>query len=95
MKLEGNDIEVMHVQVGMVSTPNEPRPLSLLVPNARQMASATLEKVGCGRSEVYGYWPHELHAHLLTDMPRLVREPLLMRIVKQLKLQEQADMKDH
>ncbi|EME38545.1 hypothetical protein DOTSEDRAFT_29576 [Dothistroma septosporum NZE10] len=94
MKLEGNAIEVMYVQVGMVSTPNDPRPISLLVPSAREMASTTLDKVGCGRSEVYGYWPHELHACLLIDMPGLVREPLLMRIVKQLKQQEEAEMKD-
>lgn len=92
MKIEGHDVQVMHVQVGMVSTANDPRPLSLLVPSARQMACTTLDKVGSGQTEVFGYWPHELHSHMLTKMPGFVREPLLMRIVKDLKSEEEAEV---
>lgn len=89
MLTEGHDVEVLQVQVGMVSTPNEPRPEGLFVPNARKMARASLDKVGCGRSVVFGYWPHQLHCSLLVDMPAFVRDGLLMRIVKGLKEQEE------
>ncbi|KAK4496148.1 hypothetical protein PRZ48_012127 [Zasmidium cellare] len=93
MLAEGHDVEVLQVQVGMVSTPNEPRPESLFVPNALRMAQSSLDKVGCGRSVVFGYWPHQLHCSLLIDLPGLLRDRLLMRIVKGLKEQEERDLK--
>ncbi|KAF2166702.1 hypothetical protein M409DRAFT_66318 [Zasmidium cellare ATCC 36951] len=93
MLTEGHDVEVLQVQVGMVSTPNEPRPENIFVPNARRMAQSALDKVGCGRSVVFGYWPHQLHCSLLVDLPSVVRDRLLMRIVKGLKEQEERDLK--
>lgn len=92
MLTEGHDVEVIQVQVGMVSTPNEPRPESLFVPNTRRMARSSLDKVGCGRSVVFGYWPHELHCHLLVDLPEFIRDRLLMGIVKGLKEKEEQEM---
>lgn len=93
MLTEGHDVEIMQVQVGMVSTANEPRPESLFVPNARRMAQASLDKVGCGRSVVFGYWAHQLHCHLLVDLPEFFRDRLLMGIVKGLKETEEREMK--
>lgn len=92
MITEGHDVEVLQIQVGMVSTANEPRPEGLFVPSAMRMARASLEKVGCGRSVVFGYWPHQLHCSLLIDMPAFVRDGLLMRIVKSLKEEEEKNL---
>lgn len=93
MDVEDHDVEVMHIMVGMVSTSMDPRPISLLVPSARKMASVSLDKVGCGRDVVFGYWPHELQYHLMVDLPRWIRDSMLMQLVRKMKEDEEKDLK--
>ena len=93
MKAEGNDVEVLYFQLGMVSSGSSPRPTSLLIPSSRKIASACLDKVGCGRDVVYGYWPHELQFGLVNLLPKFVAERVMVGIAKGEMEKEQAALK--
>lgn len=93
MKAERNDIDVLYYQLGMVSSGSSPRPTSLLVPSSRKMASACLDKVGCGRDIAYGYWPHELQFGLISLLPTFVVERVLIGMVRGMITEEQAALK--
>lgn len=94
-KILGHDIEVMHILVGGVQSGYaNHREVSFLIPSSRQLAKGTLEKVGCGRSAVAGYWPHDLQFWLMTATPAFVRDRLLMSILKREREIEQRQMKE-
>jgi 17beta-estradiol 17-dehydrogenase / very-long-chain 3-oxoacyl-CoA reductase len=58
MRAEGHDIEVLLLQVGMVSSNSTPRATNLWIPSSRRFAQACLGKLGCGLESVWAYWPH-------------------------------------
>ena len=93
MKAEGADVEVLYFQLGMVSSGSSPRPTSLLVPSSRRVAAACLDKVGCGRDIVYGYWPHEVQFALVGLLPTFIAGRVMMNIAKGEMEKEQEAMK--
>ncbi|KAL1963893.1 hypothetical protein VTN77DRAFT_7699 [Rasamsonia byssochlamydoides] len=60
MRAEGQQIEVLGVIVGSVKTASNDVEEELFIPPARTMASATLDRVGCGRLIAWGYWLHRI-----------------------------------
>ena len=88
MRAEGHDVEVIHVNVGEVSTAALQRPTSFFVPSARRMAKDSLDKIGCGEPLVFGYWPHYLHYLAMSITPRWIAEWLVLRIAKELQADE-------
>ena len=94
MQVDERDVEVLFVPLGMVSTPNEPRPENFFIPSSRKIAKGALDKVGCGRDVVFGYWPHELQYHLMVDwLPNWIQRNVLLGMVKKMKEEEQRNLK--
>lgn len=82
MQGEGHDIEILYLQVGGVQSNTTPRPTSFLIPSARRFAQYALETAGCGREVVWPYWPHAAQFGLVLSLPNLVRNKLILGMVK-------------
>jgi len=94
MKAEGHDVEVLLIQVGMVSTNSARRETSLFVPSARRFAQASLGVVGCGRDEVWAYWPHAVQfAGLIMNLPGWVMGRAVLGMARKEKAREEARLK--
>ena len=94
MKAEGKDVEVLGILLGNVKTEKRPDlTVGFGVPTARTMASATLERVGCGRSVVPGYLPHALQKMMLDCMPDSLSSYVMRSMMKQLKAEAEARAK--
>lgn len=64
-----------------------------MVPSSRQMASSSLDKVGCGKDVVVGYWPHALQYLGMTDLPSWMCEKMILSIAKGEKEKEERFLK--
>lgn len=93
MRAEDIDIEVLCVRISTVATDNVPRENSLFVPNARKMARECLNRVGCGKSVVFGYWAHALQAGLLMALPKWIVDRTVISVAKQEKIREEQSTK--
>ncbi|CRG89535.1 hypothetical protein PISL3812_06571 [Talaromyces islandicus] len=69
MRADQHDVDVLGVIVGSVSTAGLQVAESLFVPSARAMASAALDRVGCGRLAVWGHWAHRVRGLALDVIP--------------------------
>jgi len=91
MKMEGRDIEVIGLLVGMVATSRTKRPTTFFMPTPRRMAQSCLDVAGCGRSIVWPYWPHLVQFVPVLITPVWFSEMVLMRLVKAQKDKYQAE----
>jgi 17beta-estradiol 17-dehydrogenase / very-long-chain 3-oxoacyl-CoA reductase len=83
MKAEGHEVEVLHLQVGMVATERETdRVPGFMTPSARGFAKNALDVVGCRREEVWPWWQHAVQFGLIGAMPGWLREKVFMGIVE-------------
>lgn len=84
-------VKVMGLRVGQVKTAGFDVQESLFVPSARRMAKAGLDRVGCGKTIVWGYFWHWLQGLSFNVLPRW----LLMRITtsKLMALKEEEQQK--
>ncbi|KAJ5826549.1 Short-chain dehydrogenase/reductase SDR [Penicillium robsamsonii] len=71
-KAEGKEIEVMGLRVAEVSTPGYDVKSNLLIPEARVLAAASLNRVGCGQDIVWAYFWHWLSGLSFEYLPRWV-----------------------
>lgn len=79
-KYSGLDIEVLGILVASTqSQQNQSDKPTFFVPAAREMARASLERVGCGERVVFGYWPHALQYFGLDLLPTGVLEWALVK----------------
>ncbi|KAJ9268171.1 hypothetical protein DTO212C5_5713 [Paecilomyces variotii] len=92
MKAYGRNIEVMALRVGSVSTAAMDINANLFAPTGRTMASAALNRVGCGEHLVWGYWWHRLQGLGFDVLPRGVMLSAATGRLRQLK--EDADRKE-
>ncbi|KAJ5753435.1 uncharacterized protein N7511_007588 [Penicillium nucicola] len=72
MKAEGKEIEVMALKSAEVQSGGYDVPTSLFVPKARALASAGLNRVGCGREIVWAYFWHWVQGISMDILPRWV-----------------------
>jgi short-subunit dehydrogenase len=72
MKAEGKMIEVMALKSAEVQSGGYDIPTSLFVPTARMLASAGLNRVGCGREIVWAYFWHWVQGISMDVLPRWV-----------------------
>jgi 17beta-estradiol 17-dehydrogenase / very-long-chain 3-oxoacyl-CoA reductase len=54
------DVDAIGIIVANVRSAANDAPLGFTTPSARRMARAALNRVGCGKMVVHGYWPHWL-----------------------------------
>lgn len=82
MKVEGNAVEVIHLQVGMVATEREKdRVPGFMTPSSRCFAGNALDLVGCGHDEAWPHWPHAVQFGFIRAMPGWLREKVFLGIV--------------
>jgi len=93
MQAEKTGIEVLCIMTSAVATENYAKPHSLFVPGARQYAKHTLDKVGCGKSVVFGYWAHQIQAVLFQNLPRSLARRAMIDVGKQEKAEEEKKLR--
>ncbi|KAJ5998073.1 hypothetical protein N7499_005547 [Penicillium canescens] len=76
-RAEGRDVEVMALRVAKVRTAGSDVKSNLFVPEARVLAGAGLDRVGCGQEVVWAYFGHWLQGLSVDILPRWA----LLRIV--------------
>lgn len=84
LRAEGQDIEVMNVIVGSVKTAANPVEEEFFIPSDRTMASAALDRVGCGWLMVWGYWRHRVQGVGLDIFPRRVMQDMAISHLREL-----------
>ncbi len=86
LRVEGKtDIEVIAIPVGkVVETTHMKEPATFFNPTARTMARAALQRVGCGRVVVVGYFGHAVQKALIDVMPVSLFEALVLPTMKRL-----------
>lgn len=67
---EKTSVEALALRVGNVQSQGNRSETSLFTPDARTMARAGLNRVGCGRILIWGYWPHVLQGLAMSVLPR-------------------------
>lgn len=77
MGVYGRGIEVLGIRVGSVQSQGNDIAASWFNPSSRSMAEAALNRVGCGRPVVWGYWPHALQGISFDVIPRSI----LIRVI--------------
>ncbi|KAK4550705.1 hypothetical protein LTR36_000284 [Oleoguttula mirabilis] len=94
MKAEGHDIEVICILLGVTATAMMQKKTSLMIPSSRQMAKSSLDVVGCGRSEVWAYWPHAVQFGPVLNLPQSVIEKISIGALRNEKAADEAKLKD-
>ncbi|KAG8156388.1 hypothetical protein KVR01_013729 [Diaporthe batatas] len=87
------DLEVLFVRVGEVTaTAYNSHPVSLFEPDAATMARAALARVGCGRPNIVGYFPHALQQAAMDLAPAWAYEKSLLDVIRDRWAQDQEMM---
>ncbi|KAJ5188161.1 Short-chain dehydrogenase/reductase SDR [Penicillium cf. griseofulvum] len=90
---EGKEVEVMGLRVAEVSTPGYDVKTNLFIPEARVLAAAGLDRVGCGQDIVWAYFWHWLQGLSFEYLP----QPLLLKIaamkIKAIRADQEAKAK--
>ena len=81
----GVDVEVLGILVGAVLSGSNKQAVAGFTCNAREMAVYALDRVGCGRGVVWGWWRHALQGLFLTVAPAWVIEPFMTKLMKEMK----------
>ncbi|KAJ5126563.1 hypothetical protein N7448_007342 [Penicillium atrosanguineum] len=90
---EKNGVDVLGLRVGQTSTPGYNQPVSWFIPTARVMAKAGLDRVGCGKTIVWGYFWHWLQGLSFYVLPRFVLVKAMAKKMMALKKEEEAKSK--
>lgn len=92
-KAEKRKVEVLGLRVGQVKTAGFDVQAGLFVPNARTLASAGLNRVGCGRVIVWAYFWHWLQGLSVDLLPRSVLMMISSKTLMALKKEEEEKAK--
>ena len=66
---EKRDIEILHLDIGNVSTPeNNPGPTDLMKPDSKTLAKAIVRRVGCGSWTVAPYFWHAVLMKMISGL---------------------------
>lgn len=77
-------VEVLGIQVGSVQSQQNQADTSFFVPSSRVMARSARARIGCGRANVTGYFPHALHALSFSVLPEWALDKLFVVYLKPL-----------
>jgi 17beta-estradiol 17-dehydrogenase / very-long-chain 3-oxoacyl-CoA reductase len=66
---ERDDLEVISLITGSVTTGTNKKPVTFLRPDAETYARHVLKIVGCGRNTIMPYWPHAVQTWLISLLP--------------------------
>lgn len=91
--VEKPGVEVMALRVGQVKTAAFDVAEGLFVPTARGMAGAGLDRVGCGKTIVWGYFWHWVQGLAFSVLPRWVLMRITAAKLRALKEEEEGKKK--
>lgn len=92
---EGRNLDVMCLRVGQVRTVAfDNIEASTFVPMPRKLASAALNRVGCGRVIVWAYFPHWLQGLMFDVFPRSLLMKITSKKMAELKKLEEEKRKN-
>ncbi|KAJ5378541.1 hypothetical protein N7509_011660 [Penicillium cosmopolitanum] len=92
-KAEKRKVEVLGLRVGQVRTAGFDVQAGLFVPDARTLASAGLNRVGCGRVIVWAYFWHWLQGLSVDLLPRSMLMMISSKKLMALKKEEEEKAK--
>ncbi|OQD82384.1 hypothetical protein PENANT_c022G09815 [Penicillium antarcticum] len=92
-RAEGREVEVMALRVAEVRTAGYDVKSNLFVPEARGLAGAGLDRVGCGQQFVWAYFWHWLQGLSFDILPRWALLKVASMKLKAMKVQEDAKRK--
>ena len=78
------EIEILGIQAGGVQSQQNQSETSFFVPSSRVMARSALARVGCGRANGTGYFPHELQRLFASIMPKWAMDKILVNVMRSL-----------
>lgn len=90
---EGCGVDVMALRVGQVRTAGYDVESNLFVPEARTLAKAGLDRVGCGRVIVWAYFWHWLQGLSFEFVPRWVLIRATVQKMMEIKEKDEAKAK--
>ncbi|OQE41204.1 hypothetical protein PENCOP_c005G05305 [Penicillium coprophilum] len=90
---EGKKVEVMGLRVAEVSTAGYDVKSSLFVPEARVLAAAGLDRVGCGQDIVWAYFWHWLQGLSFDYLPHWVLMKITVMKLKAIRADQEAKAK--
>ncbi|KAL8646159.1 MAG: hypothetical protein Q9210_006292 [Variospora velana] len=61
---------------------------TITTPDATTMARAAVQKIGCGRAEVVGYWAHHVQYYLSSWLPERILARLMVRIIQGIQIDD-------
>jgi 17beta-estradiol 17-dehydrogenase / very-long-chain 3-oxoacyl-CoA reductase len=82
MKLKAKDIEVLGVMVGEVNSGANKKGAGFFVLSSRQMATAALDRVGCGSGVLFPAFRHAFLHWILQSLPHTVQDRVIVVICK-------------
>ncbi|KAJ9616887.1 hypothetical protein H2200_000607 [Cladophialophora chaetospira] len=85
LKMNGHDVEVKSLTVGMVATASSGRhekDISFTMPSPRDLARAALGKVGVGGVRITPYFGHWLQFGFMTSLPSWLSEMMIISLVR-------------
>ena len=84
MKAEKRDIEVLGVGLATVTNVSFKKEVpTLMQPDSRTFARASLDKVGCGKYIVAGYWVHGVMRTVLGLLPESLVFGMVVKSVRE------------
>lgn len=94
MALEARDVEVLGVRLGEVTGVSHYKAApGVFSPSAQTMARAALDKVGCGRPTVIGYWGHALQQAGANILPGFLKDRIILDIMRKRRDGERRKLK--
>lgn len=83
LRADNRDVEVLTIVPATVTDVSFRKEVPTLVqPNIRTFAKASLQKVGCGRYVVAGYWVHDILTAILGLLPENVLSSILVDSIR-------------
>ncbi|KAJ5530408.1 hypothetical protein N7527_003801 [Penicillium freii] len=90
---EGKKVEVMGLRVAEVRTPGYDVKSNLFIPEARVLAAAGLDRVGCGQEIVWAYFWHWLQGLSFEYLPRWLLMKISAMKLKAIRVDREAKAK--
>jgi short-subunit dehydrogenase len=90
---EGKEVEVMGLRVAEVSTPGYDVKANLFIPEARVLAAAGLDRVGCGQDIVWAYFWHWLQGLSFEYLPHSMLMKIAAMKIKAIRADQEAKAK--
>jgi hypothetical protein len=83
MRAGGHQVEVIGVIAGSVKSPGNPHvDEGFFIPSSRTLARSALERVGCGRSQLWTYWRYRLQGFVFEWLPERLLQLVFIRRVR-------------